>query len=121
MPGLEWQDGVKTSTLESIQELANRTDTPVQGYKATTFFYDYVHLIRAENGYGGQVSFEYKAFYDFSANASNTVVYDFVREECGATCPSDYLGWKDDLPNTEMKRVKYKIPSFTCSEEFAIY
>ena len=108
MPGLEWQDGVKTSTLESIQELANRTDTPVQGYKATTFFYDYVHLIRAENGYGGQVSFEYKAFYDFSANASNTVVYDFVREECGATCPSDYLGWKDDLPNTEMKRVNIR-------------
>jgi hypothetical protein len=55
-PGWEWSAGVRTFTLSSIVETGlNSTSLP-----ATTFDYDGLHLISANNGYGGTVEFDYE-------------------------------------------------------------
>ena len=60
-PNVTWKAGGKTGTLKSVQEYgANGGTLP-----ATTFTYgDFMHLTKAENGYGGAVEFTYERWFE---------------------------------------------------------
>jgi hypothetical protein len=55
MPGNTWPEGGQTPTLTSITEYGMDGGA----LPATSFYYDGLHMTRAENGYGGKIEFVY--------------------------------------------------------------
>lgn len=57
-PGIVWTAGGKTSTLAYVRQFGSDGST---GLPAVSFEYDNMHLVRANNGYGGRVEFTYES------------------------------------------------------------
>ncbi|MBI3175222.1 MAG: hypothetical protein HYZ25_15965 [Chloroflexi bacterium] len=79
-PGYQYSAGGKQLTLSSVQEFAQNNDS----LPKTTFTYDGLHLVKAENNYGGKVEFSYELLYGSAAPVFHTFVYNYGGD--GAPC-----------------------------------
>ncbi|MFZ5881280.1 MAG: protein-glutamine glutaminase family protein [Chloroflexota bacterium] len=69
---------VKRVTLRSIQEFSATLGSNTLPSQPTTFHYDGLHLVSADNGYGGRVEFSYQLYYyPTAAPEYHTYVYNY--------------------------------------------
>ncbi len=77
-PGVTWTAGGQTNTLNQVQQYGKGGSAALP---ATIFTYgDDMHLTRADNGYGGSVTFDYGDspwYYGLNGRASQTNTKDF--------------------------------------------
>jgi RHS repeat-associated protein len=90
--------GVRRVTLRSIQEFGSTLSSNTLPSQPTTFHYDGLHLVSAENGYGGKVEFSYQLYYYPNA-APEYHTYEYNYGGGGEPCslnpssPSPWVAW----------------------------
>lgn len=108
LPGLTWAAGDQTLTLLSVQEYGLNGSL---ARPATSFTYDDLHLVEADNGLGGRIAFTYAPWYEPFNNPEQDIFQDFGawRQACSPNHENDTGGWQPRDSNSQVSCSGYHL------------